>query len=1124
METIGQYNTIQKLQKLSDNLTFWLTENNDGQNFEVLSITKNPNYDKLIDRLILNEIRPLLNKDIAGFQKIVETGFDTENQVYFIAYENIGGQTLNEVYEYTNILSLKEIAKSLDGLKKDNRQTYIISPKYISATTNGTAKVRFAGLFELFKFENILETEYLSPNVVEWLNDTKKPRPNFQDDIYSLVKTFEQYIQNTYNSEHNVINEILKKSLCVKRTERFSKYHEFIELLEQIPLFTQKRTPKTNSQIVRVKTQPQYEQDIQDLINSMNENVWFLVENKLSDGKEQITGQFSTNTWNGRFFIDEQGYIFIPFSGCRNDKNDRIIKNGNSFLSQFSFNQTSANYNCLSFFENKFAEQNRLAELNKSKTQLIKLWQTLPDKEREYIEETAFKAKFKSRETTANGSNIKFQLVEVSDKSWIRLKELKNEGVILFIDDQKIGKILDFHPKENFITIKDAFCSIDEISESGELIEDVRQETSQFKKQVEACKKFEKTDVANPALCSILATPETTAMPNNSYLQTWEYENFRDEVINSNLKNDDTQREAVLEALHHKPLYLIQGPPGAGKTTVIVELIQQIIKRQKDVKILVTSQSNLAVDNVLEKLDEINQKEEAYLMFMRLASENTLEKENIRTTILPHTFENKLKNWVTETEQRAKSYFSEHFTTQQKHKSLIEFYDFYSLLDKENGWTDFNKRLRMSQNYIKQLFENAKDFKDVKKIFEKELGSEFLKLKNIQRDWFAFLGGVTVEDGKDRKKSMLNNGSTEMDFLTAMMLQTNIMGATCIHIASSKYSKVNFRFDYVIMDESSKASPAETLVPINMGQNIILIGDHKQLPPVITREEAVKKNVKSELEDNDLDFEKAFGESLFEKLIKAFEADESKQIYIKMLDIQYRMPKQVGSLISKYFYDGRLKNPETSVIPHYDKEKHHELSLKKKTSIIFFSTSQRENPNDNGNNFNRQNKCNVQAIKELLEKLNTLYSDNLAKPKPFTIGIIAGYRGQVDLLKSSINLSLYSNFVQVATDENGKQKKTNLIEINTVDKFQGAERDIIIYDIVRSSKEQSNIGFLDDYRRINVAFSRVKRLLIVVGDSEYLIKRATLNPNGKFTEFKLQQIGQELQEQGLVFNQLNQIF
>ncbi len=935
-----------------------------------------------------------------------------------------------------------------------------------------------------------------------------------------MVKSFKSIFIENPSEEDNLI---LQKSLCEDRTARFPKYYELIELLEQMPII-QRQMSISNAQTIRVKTQPQHEQDFQDVLNSMNENTWFLVKNILSKDKSQITGQFSTNKWNGRFFVNNQGYIFIPFSGCQNGKNEKVIKNSNSFLSKYLFNLTNSNFNCLSFFETKFVEQNRLAELNKSKKDLVKLWQTLPDKEREYIEETAFKAKYKSRELSQNGSNIKFQLFDVADKSWVRLKELKNESVILFIDDQKIGKILDYHPKESFITIKDAFCSIDEISEKGELIEDVRQETSQFKKQVEACKKFEKSDVVNPALCSILATPETTAMPNNARLYQGDYDNFASEVFNSILKNDDTQREAVLEALHHKPVYLIQGPPGTGKTTVIVELIRQITKRQKDVKILVTSQSNLAVDNVLERLDEINQNKKANLRFMRLASEDADGNVNVTNTIVPHTFENKLKNWVTETEQKSKDYFSQHFSKQGKHNNLIEFYDFYSSLDKEKDWETFNNRLGKSQNYIKNLFENTKNFKNVKQIFENELGKDFLKLKDLQRDWFAFLGGVTIDEGKDRKKSMLNNGSTEIDFLTAMMMQTNIIGATCIHIASSKYSKVNFRFDYVIMDESSKASPAETLVPINMGQNIILIGDHRQLPPVITREEAVKTKVKQELEDNGLDFEKDFGESLFEKLIKSFENDESKQNYIKMLDIQYRMPKQVGSLISKYFYEGKLKNPDIKVILDYDSQKHHELKLKKETSVIFFSTSQRENPNDNDNKFNRQNKCNVQAIKDLLERLNILYSDNLSKKKPFTIGIIAGYRGQVDLLKSSINLSQYSNFVVNEADENGKHKKTNLLEINTVDKFQGAERDIIIYDIVRSSKGQSNIGFLDDYRRINVAFSRVKRLLIVVGDSEYLIKRATLNPNGKFTEFKLQQIATELQNQGFIFNHLNEIF
>jgi hypothetical protein len=457
LEKIGQYNIIQELQNLNDNLTLWLTENSDGQTFEVLSITKNTVYDKLIDRLFTNEIKPLLNKEISGFQKVVEVGFDNESQVYFIVYESFGEQSLDEVYENANMLSIKEIAKGLDSLKKDNRQTYIISPKYIAVNTNGNLKVRFIGLFELFKYENLLETAFLSPNVNEWLKDTKKPRPNFQDDIFSLIKTFESYIKESFNIESDIISEILAKSLYVKRTERFSKYYKFIELLEQIPLVTQSRIHKNNSQIVRVKTQPQHEQNFQEIVNSMNENVWFLVENKLSEGKEQVTGQFSTDNWSGRYFIDFEGYIFIPFNGCRNNKNDRIIKNGNSFLSKFSFSQSTANINCLSFFQGKFNEQNRLAELNKTKKQSVKLWQTLPEKEREYIEETAFKAKFKSRETTSNGSNIKFNLTSVSDKNWVRLKELKNEGVILFVDDQKNWKNFGFPSKREFHHYKRRF-------------------------------------------------------------------------------------------------------------------------------------------------------------------------------------------------------------------------------------------------------------------------------------------------------------------------------------------------------------------------------------------------------------------------------------------------------------------------------------------------------------------------------------------------------------------------------------------------------------------------------------------------------------------------------------------
>jgi superfamily I DNA and/or RNA helicase len=313
------------------------------------------------------------------------------------------------------------------------------------------------------------------------------------------------------------------------------------------------------------------------------------------------------------------------------------------------------------------------------------------------------------------------------------------------------------------------------------------------------------------------------------------------------------------------------------------------------------------------------------------------------------------------------------------------------------------------------------------------------------------------------------------------------------------------------MDESSKATPAESLVPISMGRNIILIGDDKQLPPVITRDDAVKQDIKEQVEDEGLDIEKTYGVSLFEKIKKEFESSNNKR-YVKMLDIQYRMPKQIGSLISKYFYDGKLKNPD---IEGYDEKKSHKLSLKKETSIVFLNTSNRENHYDNGDKFNRQNQCNVDTIKELLSKLNSLYPHNASCDNPFDIGVIAGYRGQVDLLKKQVNSKEYGNFIK---------DNEPLIQINTVDKFQGAERDIIIYDIVRSSHGHDNIGFLADYRRINVAFSRAKRLLFIIGDSDYLLNRAVFRKSENFTEFKLKQIVEELQGEGLVFNNMEEIF
>lgn len=1092
IQTLSGFNVVKLIGELCPEIRLWLCEGNDGAEVEILSIQRR-SHKSLVERVLRSEIRPLIDKNISVLQKIIKIDYDIELDSDVIIYESCYD---NLPLQNPTLTQAKQVCESLDSLKKENRYGYYISPETLSCNEKGEVILKYMGLWQIWKAHHLIDEKYLAPNVLQ------KNCPTMQDDLYSVALIWEQCW------EKNALIEVYQKCVSNDISCRYVKYSEVIADIDKALLQHRKAAKIVIKQEDKLSFQP--------ILTEMNERCYIEIRNERSREKRQIMGNFSTENWQGCFFVDAENHLFIPFTHCKNEKNNNTLKYG--FCADFGFNFSPNGHtmDSLSFFQEKFDQKNQMARLNREKKESIKKWQTLPEKEKEYIEENAFKANYIKRQVSHNSLNIKFTLRE-DFRDWDKIRLLKKERVVLNIDEQLVGEILDYHPNESFLTIRDAKTNIDELPEKGELMQDIRQETSQFKKQIEACKNFETRNIANPELCAILTTPEKVGAN-----KRWDidYEGFIEQVFNKNLKTDETQRNAVLEALHKKPVYLIQGPPGTGKTTVIVELIRQIIKGNPHARILVTSQSNMAVDNVLEQLPES-------ILFMRLASAQTIDKENIGEKMLPHLFERKLNLWAKETERKSQNYFYKLFPDAEKQQDLLSFYDAFCMFKAENSWKRFEIKLSKSGNYLKRLFEKASNFVEALHIFEDKLGKKCLLFYQQQKEWFAFLANISEE--RKEKQSKLNDGSTETDFLTAFAKSVNVIGATCIHIASSQYSKINFKFDYVIMDESSKASPAEALVPIGMAKNIIMIGDHKQLPPVVTREDAVKQKVKHQLEDNGLDFDKEFSESLFEKLIVAFEGNADLEEYSKMLNIQYRMPRQIGDIISRHFYEGKLQNPSLNIIPNFDKNKHHGLKLKKEqvmikegfvpSSVVFVSTSQYTSPYDNDNKFNRNNACNVAKIQEILAQLNTCYEGNSQKEKPFTVGIIAGYRGQVQLLQDKINMKAYPNFIKKI----GEDKYENLIEINTVDKFQGAERDIIIYDIVKSSAGNSNIGFLDDYRRINVAFSRVKRLLIVVGDSQYLLKRATLNPSSQFQDFKLKSIVQELEQQGLIVHNFNEI-
>ncbi|MBR3712868.1 MAG: AAA family ATPase, partial [Bacteroidales bacterium] len=808
-EQIGNYLITSEPTQLSPNLYFFENcENNEGVCFDILTIKETDSNLRKLRRIIDNEIKPLVNQDIVGFVKTIETGFDDATHSYYIVYEHFADNTY-ETLQNIDIASVINITKGLNYFKTNNNtQKFVISPQYVKVDNTGDAKLMFAILYDIFADENLLDEEYLSPNAKKYLSDRTSAKPTHQDDIYALVKTFESFIRDNYEySNVAITNKILSGTLEEERTKRFSKYHELIDLLEQLPSVNRK-----SYQTIKVVTQPDFFDAFQAVLNSMNKNTWMLIDYERSE-QGQVTGQFTTDDYCGRFFVDEKGYLFIPYKSCKNGKNKELVSKEDSFLAEFNFslNDNWQNFNCVNYYEQKYQERHRLSQLHKIQNDNLNVWLKLPETEKEYIEKNAFKVKYVKKEPSQNNERIIFTLTEDEKISWGKVRKLKDEHKILFVDDIFVGQIYDWKSESKTITIANPKCNIEELPENGELSEDIRQETSQFKKQVESCQKFLKQDVVNKELCDIIATPNNKI---DCRIHDLDYDTFESQLYNEKLKNDPSQLEAVLEAISYKPMYLIQGPPGAGKTTVIVETIRQLVKRQKDIKILLTSQSNLAVDNVLEKLIDCND-----IPFIRLASENALENDSVSELMKHHCYEEKLKQWIAQTEKKSSDYFDKNFAEQEGVKELQKLFDTYMAAKESNNFSDFTKRLNKCSNYVKKLFENANDFKSAEKVFESKFGKEYFLLKKIQKDWFSFIDNSLVDadsDGK-RKKAMLNNGSQEIDFLTAMLLKTNVVGATCIHIASSKYSRVNFKFDYVIMDESSKATPAESLVPLSMG-------------------------------------------------------------------------------------------------------------------------------------------------------------------------------------------------------------------------------------------------------------------------------------------------------------------
>lgn len=423
---------------------------------------------------------------------------------------------------------------------------------------------------------------------------------------------------------------------------------------------------------------------------------------------------------------------------------------------------------------------------------------------------------------------------------------------------------------------------------------------------------------------------------------------------------DDSQREAVDFALSAKDLAIIHGPPGTGKTTTVIELIRQAILRGE--KVLACAPSNLAVDNLLERLLAAGEKA------IRIG-----HPARVLPTLREHTLD-----------------------------LIVENHPDYKLA---REWTKEAWSLRKQAGKYTRTAPPPG--------FRRDLREEAKKLLNDAHQLESRL----------------------VDFL---LDSATVICSTLTGVNEELLGKR--QFDLVVIDEAAQTTEPPCWIPILRSGRVVLAGDHCQLPPTVVSQEAVKQG---------------YSVSLMERLMSKETAPISRR-----LTTQYRMHDQIMSFSSDEFYAGSLTG-SAQVAGHLLQDLPHvEANPITGTAIRFFDTAGShcsEQTESEGSS--RENRGEAEYVAQQVSELLK------SGVRPDEIGVITPYGAQARLLRELIT-------------ERG-------VEVDTVDGFQGREKEAILISLVRSNTE-GELGFLTDTRRMNVALTRARRKLIVFGDSSTL--------------------------------------
>lgn len=553
------------------------------------------------------------------------------------------------------------------------------------------------------------------------------------------------------------------------------------------------------------------------------------------------------------------------------------------------------------------------------------------------------------------------------------------------------------------------------------------------------------------------------------------------------------QRSAFKKLFKYGPISLLQGPPGTGKTSFISSFIHYAATKGAS-RILLVSQSHEAVNNAAEKVRKLFSEQNRDVTVVRLGDE-----PNVSTHLLD-VHEIALQDhyrelFRAEFKLRLKDIVTPLALPEEFINLAIEFESTFGMKISsivkgiKNSDTDTAEVLKNKEQSLRRKLNawlerhgiNSKNFlncppHELRTFFYTNISRQY----DVRSEDSVNRFQQVVELSKEWLEVMSSRNAHFQNFLTKT--RTLVCG-TCVGIGRNHYGINENIYDWVIIDEAARSTASEMAIAIQIGKRVLLVGDHKQLPPTYEDEHLLAAHRKlSNVSVKDLE------QSDFER---SFHSSYGKQIGQSLLT-QYRMLKPIGELVSKCFYDGQLETGKESACPNLDFGKFNFTRAVTWLDTTFSGDDAIEkkpsHPNSNINSVYNEYEANiiVDLIQSLLNcsNIETRFSEGNQNETP--IGVICMYSEQQKHMIRKLNSYSWTRTLL----------EKRIIKIDTVDSYQGKENDIIILSLVRNNRNFIE-GFLSSENRANVALSRAKEKLFIVGASHMWTERNTNSAFGR---------------------------